>query len=537
MAVARYGETAASCFPWPRSRAAANTYPGTGFPGRELAVTTFRKLGAHSATYAATTLLQKAATFLLMPVYTLYLDPTAFGTLAIVTAVNGFLSIVFTLGLTGAVARFYFEYREDHTALAEFWGSIFVFVILLSLLMGAVLLLIGPWVLRPFIGDVPFWPFMALGIITTCFQPLFTTFLTLLQTRNQAIQYSVVSIANFLLTTVLTIVLVVLKQWGATGALTATLVSSAIFFAISMYLLRSDVRLCLRWRYLREAFAYSLPQVPHSVASQATAMADRLILNSRLGTAAAGLYSVGAMIAMVVEVAAYSVNRAYFPVSMSAMKSMDPVQLGRMRVLGSLVVAGFCLLGAAVAAFGPELVHLLTTPAFSGATQVIPVLVFGGVSSALYYLLVNVLFFDRHAVKLLPVCTLTGATLNVTLALLLIPRFNLMGAAVANLLAQAFATVLVGVIGRRFDPVQWDYGRYGMAIAVSFAVTLSLSRLVGVGWTVLALAKVSCLLILAILLGTILWRRPLILADAVVQLLQRRPDRAAALFMPARAST
>ncbi|MBS3962529.1 MAG: oligosaccharide flippase family protein [Sandarakinorhabdus sp.] len=74
------------------------------------AVNKLRLLGSNSAIYAGTSLLQKGLAFLLLPLYTLYLDPQAYGVFAIVTAVHGLLSIVFTLGLTGAVTRFYFEF-------------------------------------------------------------------------------------------------------------------------------------------------------------------------------------------------------------------------------------------------------------------------------------------------------------------------------------------------------------------------------------------------------------------------------------------
>jgi O-antigen/teichoic acid export membrane protein len=500
-------------------------------------VTILRRLGTNSAIYASTNVMQKGAAFLLMPLYTLYLDPAAYGILAIVTAVNGFLSIAFTLGLTGAVTRFYFEYQDDAATLAEFWGSIVSFVMLLSVLVGGVLLVIGDRLLRPFIGEVPFWPYVALGVIATFFQPFFTTFLVVLQTRNKAGQYAFISLAHFFLTTAFTVAFVVFLRWGVTGALVATVAATIVFFALSLYLMRSEVRFCLNWRFLREALTYSLPQIPHSLASQTTAMADRLILNSKLGTAAAGIYSVGAMIAMVVEVAANSVNRAYVPLSMSALKSRNPSELAQLRTIGSLVVAGFCLIGAAIGAFGRELVWLLTTAAFSGAAAVIPILVFGGVATAIYYILVNVFFFDRSAINLLPICTLSAAILNVSLALMLVPRFGLIGAAAANLIAQTLAAVLVGVIGRRFDPVEWDYGRYVMAFIIGLGCALYLGSLDPGGMLLTITLKLGGLVICAILLGSILWRRPFVLADAVFWLARRRPDRAAALFTRTKATT
>jgi O-antigen/teichoic acid export membrane protein len=336
------------------------------------AVSKLRLLGTNSAIYAGTSLLQKGSAFLLLPLYTLYLDPQAYGVLAIVTAVNGLLSIVFTLGLTGAVTRFYFEFEDQPAELAEFWGSILVCVLLLSTAVGGVLLVFGETLLRPIIGAVPFWPYVALGVMAAFFQPFFTVFLSVLQTRNQAARYALVSLAHFALTTLLTIVLVVVFHQGVLGALQATLAAAAVFFGVSLWLLRKDITPCLRWRHLRPAFAYGLPQIPHAAASQVTATTDRLILNAQVGTATAGVYAVGAMMALVVEVAAQSVNRAYMPLSMAALKSGAAAELEQLRGLGALVVAGFCLLGAGLGLFARELVWLFASPAFAPAARPAP---------------------------------------------------------------------------------------------------------------------------------------------------------------------
>lgn len=494
------------------------------------AVSKLRLLGTNSAIYAGTSLLQKGSAFLLLPLYTLYLDPQAYGVLAIVTAVNGLLSIVFTLGLTGAVTRFYFEFQDQPEQLAEFWGSIVVCVLLLSTAVGGALLMFGETLLRPIIGEVPFWPYFALGLMAVFFQPFFTTFLSVLQTRNQAARYALVSLAHFVLTTALTIVLVVVLKQGVLGALQATLAGSAVFFAVSLWLLRKDITPCLRWRHLRPAFAYGLPQIPHAAASQVTATTDRLILNAQVGTATAGVYAVGAMMALVVEVAAQSVNRAYMPLSMAALKSGAAAELEQLRGLGALVVAGFCLLGAGIGLFGRELVWLFVSPAFAPAASVVPLLAFGGVASAIYYLLVNVLFFDRAAIRYLPLGTLAAAGLNVGLALLLVPRFGLMGAAWATLLAQALATVLIGTIAHRFDPVRWDHTRYALAFGISLGLTLGMGNLNLGGEGLDIAARLGALAALGLLLGAVLWGRPLILAEALVRLLARQPAAAFALF-------
>jgi O-antigen/teichoic acid export membrane protein len=180
---------------------------------------------------------------------------------------------------------------------------------------------------------------------------------------------------------------------------------------------------------------------------------------------------------------------------------------------------------------------LIAAPAFFAAASIVPVLIFGGVAGAIYYLFVNVLFYDRKAVRLLPVGTLTAAALNVGLALTLIPRLGLIGGAVANLLAQILSTVLIAAIARRFDPIKWDYGRYALVFASSLGASLWLSSLDLGGPIVAGLTKLTGLAGLAVATGLILWRRPFIFADAAVRLLRCRPSEAAALFMSARATT
>lgn len=481
-------------------------------------------LGKNSLIYSATNMLQKGSAFLLMPLYTIYMSPADFGIIAVTTSINGFLSIFFTFALTSAITRFYFDYREDPEALAEFWGTIITAVGLLSIAGAAALLIWGPSLLSGLLGDVPFWPFMALGVITSAFQPLFTTYLAVLQTRNQAGLYSLFSLSNFLLTTALTIGFVVIGKQGAQGALVAVLISAVASALASLWMLRRDFRLLLRLDYLRLAFGYSLPQIPHSVASQVTATTNRLMLNTYLGATSTGLFSVGAMLALAVEVIAQSVNRAYVPLSMEALKQGRAKDYAQIQAMGSAIVVVFCMLGAAIASFSEEILMLLTASEFWPAHTIVGPLVFGGVASAVYYLVVNILFFDRSATKYLPLGTMTAAISNVSLNLWLIPRYGLMGAAVATVIAQVLATVLVASIGSRFDPVRWPLGRFLLAIGIAAGCSMALSAVVWGHLIIAVIAKVIGLVGIGLLISSLFWHDPLTLVKAIGNMVKRRHD-------------
>lgn len=496
-------------------------------------VNLIRQLGTNSSIYAVTNLLQKGAAFLLLPLYTRYLDPSAYGVLAVVTAINALLGVLFTLGLTSAVTRFYFEHEHEPRVLAEFWGSVLTFVLLVSALLAGALLLAGETLLRPLAGDIAFWPFIAIGVATSFFQPFFATFLAVLQTRNQSLRFAAISLAHFALLSVLTVVLVVVQERGAFGALLATLVATGCFFVVSLVALRKQLRPGLQWRHLKPALAYSLPLVPHSVASQATAFADRLVLNRFMGTAQAGIYAVGAMVSMVVEVAAQSVNRAYVPLSMAALKRGEARDFLQIEALGTVTISVFCLLGAGIGSFGPEIMMLLAAPRFAQAAHVVPWLAFAGVANGFYLLFVNVLFYERRAVRLVPVGTVVAGVASIALSLLLVPRYGLHGAAWSALAAQVLATMLIAMLAQRFDPVRWRYGVYGVAFASALTMTCVLAT-IGPSLSGIAI-KLGALLVLAVWLGALLWGQPLILARATLCALRARPDAAAELLYSVRA--
>src|ERR1044071_7434853 len=84
-----------------------------------------RRLGRHSAIYGLGGLVSRVLATILLPLYTHYLPPNAYGRVEIITAATAVLAIVLQLGIASAFFRFYFDARETDEKLTvirtSFW--------------------------------------------------------------------------------------------------------------------------------------------------------------------------------------------------------------------------------------------------------------------------------------------------------------------------------------------------------------------------------------------------------------------------------
>ena len=458
----------------------------------------------------------------MLPLYTRYLTPSDYGIMSVVTSISGFLSILFMLSLNGAMSRFYFDYRDNPSLLKEFWGTVLTFILILSISLGVILLATGEFLLKPAIGEIPFWPFVAMGVGTVIFQPFFNIYLSLLQTTEQSFAYSIYSIAQFLLTVLIVISLVVFAGWGAAGPLTATLLVAILFFFISSWRMRNQIKFGVKWKFLKEALRYSLPLVPHTLSGQLSSVVGRIFLNSMISTASAGLYNIGFAFGSIMATISGSVNRAYVPVSMDVLSTKDPQQMDQLKKTGIVLIVFYCLIGTAISLFSKEIIMIFTTKSFYESYTVVPFLTFAFVLHGIYYVLSNILFFIKSATGFVAIGTFTGSFVNIILSIFLIPILGLIGAAVSYLVAEGIMLLIVASIGHRYDKIKWPYFLIIIIFFISLLVSVGSIFLKNHGLYEMIALKLLAMSFLFFLFNYLVWRDGLYLGRFFCQIVRKK---------------
>ncbi len=385
------------------------------------------KIITNSALYSFTTLLQKGASFFLLPLYTAFLTPEDYGIVNVVTSVSSFMAVLIMMALNGAATRFHYK-NSDETYRKVMWGTITTIVFISSFGWGAVFFTFHHFLVDPFIGEVDFFPFAVIGLANTIITPMYLLFQSYLQASQNAAHYSINTLSNFLTHVALAILFIAYFRFGALGMLLSNVITSLLFFVYVLITYIPHITVGINRSIGKAALKYSLPLLPHQISIWSAGTIDRLFLNGYRGKAVTGIYSVGQQFGSVVGTIAFSVNQAFVPWFFQMIEKGEE-GIRKIEKMGMFAVVGYSLIAFSISLFAPEILKVMVSESFREAWQVIPILTFAFVFHGVYFFFINILFVkDTNWVFSV---TVGAMFVNVIMNILLVPAWGFWGAAIA----------------------------------------------------------------------------------------------------------
>jgi O-antigen/teichoic acid export membrane protein len=452
-----------------------------------------RRLATTGAAYTAASILSKVIAVALLPLYTRYLTTEDYGAAEILFAAVVSASIIVRLGLIEAILRFYYLDDEDpgrvvrSTFAGLFWLSTLGVLIALPL-AGPLseLLLPHPEKLG---GSAP--ELVRIAIVGLWVLTMWEFMLTLFRLEERARAFFATTILNVVAAIGLTVVLVVGLDEGARGLLIGSYATGAAF-VVGLIALRWR-RLSLRFdpALLRRLFRFGLPTMPAEVSLYALNFADRLIIARSLGLAEAGLYSLGVKFAQAVNVLVRGFQLAWPPLAYSIRD--DDEARGVYATVVTLFVAGCSFVVAGMWLFSRWIVRALADPKFFDSYEVIGLIAVAVTLYALYLVLVVILGRTGRTEFNLP-AAFAALVVNVGLNLLLVPRLEIVGAALALVASYLVVLGLMYAFTQRLFPVPYEWGRL-------LRVVLSVAAIVGIAELLVPTEGLDGLLLRAALLA------------------------------------
>ena len=426
---------------------AAIVSPEVEFPDTPAEPTVGRRLLHGTLVYGATNFGLKGLNFGLVVLYTRFLTPADFGTVALAEVIAAMVAAVSSMGLTAAMQPLYFSYVGERTMLRKcistllrFGAGATVFFLAISLLGGAFLTSAAGF-------RVVFFPYIAVALGTMAALQLVDYRLVLYQIEEKPVSYAALTAACCGLTAVATVYRVILLRGGALGLLSGKLTGAVLTLCLAVWLSRH--RLDGGWKksFVREALPLSLPLVPHLLLALGLVAADRLILQRYRSMEEVGLYSLAYTFGMMMFLVTASVAQAWSPVFYRMASQGESKRLA----IGSVLSAILLLLGA-VAVFGLAIadpfIRGVLDPRYWQAGPLVPLVIGGYLFHAVFALFQMSALHVRKA-QFVWVVSILALIANLALNFAWDPKWGMYGAAWATTVAYAVEGLLMYVYAQR----------------------------------------------------------------------------------------
>ncbi|MCB9068375.1 MAG: polysaccharide biosynthesis C-terminal domain-containing protein [Calditrichae bacterium] len=436
-----------------------------------------KRTATHSAIFALGKLGSKLVGFILLPIYTEALLPEQYGVLGLLEVVELLFVHLLSLALQTALFRWY-TLSDDLAQKKSYVFSITTLLILITLGLLPFVIYGGDMISSFLLDSSAYGNYFLYLYASISFQILGKIPLTLLRIEEKSFYFAVLILIQFLISLLLNIYYVVFLGMGVAGILIASAISNGVILLLLIPYLFNRMSFNFATPELKSMILYSLPLMFAAITSTILSLGDRFILTKISTLEMVGLYSLGFKLSNVLKV--FIVDSFFLGLPIIGWRVVKEDSNPKRFFSKTMTYLVFVLLwiGLAVSAFAKGVIQILATdPLYWGAHKVVPLLVLGIVLMSIQ----RMIFFQLEIVrktKLIPLLVSSVLIVNILLNLMLIPLFNMVGAAFANVLSNLASALLAYFVAQKFYPIKYEIRRLlvlAFVALVLYSITLLLN--------------------------------------------------------------
>lgn len=394
--------------------------------------------------YLGASVLARAGSIILIPLYTRRLSVEAYGDYALAQTLVAILPTVFTLGLASAIFRFF--YAGDDAESRERTASLVSWLVALSLGAGA-----AAEVLALALGQSGAtlrgrWELSCI-VIASVGSAIASVPHVYLRAEGRPLAAAAFQLGQFGANASSGLILVAVLDRGLRGVIESMALSAALLGGASLVFILKRLRGRLDRTVLKEALQFSIPFIPHLLASWMMGSTDRWTMKGVGLERDLGGYSLASTLVTPANMVVTAFADADNPRQGAAFRErgLDGLRALLTRTRISYVLATIVPAVALVASV--PLIAILIGKDFVPALKLVPFLLVASVMDALYYPSANFIYYTSKT-RFVPIATGTGALVSLGLNLVLVPFMGVRGAIAARIAGAAARTAVMTLAAR-----------------------------------------------------------------------------------------
>lgn len=424
--------------------------------------------------YLVSSILTKGIGIVLLPVYTHYLEPEAFGILSTLNSVAGILPMFVSLALDSAFSRLYHDYKTSLEQVSILLSTLFWFI----LIYGSLLVLICIITSELWFEDllmIPSYPYIYLSFIPVLLNQLSLLGKGILNVTLETKKTAIVDVISSIINGSLSVMLMSIWQLGIIGRLTGIAIASIYMIAFYVWYLSKNqyLRLTFSKKMFIQSIKYSAPLIPYVASVWIGTLSDRLILSIHGGFEKVGIYSLAFQFAIIIYLLGDGFTRVTNVLIMSGIiadKEKTIVNISNY----SLILWVIMLTGVfGIYLFAKDLVWLLVPKYYEGAYLLIPIISLTYIFGIQSRFFTDILLTYKRS-SLITIGIIFSSIVNLILNLILIPLFGGLGAALATVLSGFTAFLFYYYKSQKLLKVDFLY----IKMIINFIIILTLILIV-----------------------------------------------------------
>lgn len=387
-----------------------------------------------SAVYLLISLVQKGLAFITSPIFVRMMTSAEYGE----------MSVYYTdAQLIGTIAMFSLSAGCFDVGMQDFKNNRSQFLFSLLILSNCITILTGAimFLLYPVIGGLLKISKVLLiaMLVEFMLQPAFSFWA---RSERYIYNYKLPALITILGAVVSSILSIIAVYLFVNNKVEARVLASAIsmlpIYIFFWVYIAKKANFHFNWKYIKFAFLFNFPLIPHYLSSFVLNSSDRLMIINLCGSTEAAYYSLAYNVAAIVTIVWASINSALVPYVFDKYEKKDYTSVSN-HVLPILTLFSiFCLL---VILLGPEVIKILGTEEYYESVFVIPSVVGGIFFQALYALFTNILYYIKKP-KTVMWASISAALLNIILNYFFINMFGYIAAGYTTLVCFLLQAVL-----------------------------------------------------------------------------------------------
>ena len=385
----------------------------------------------------------KGMSFITTPIFTRLMEIEDYGTTSVFVSWESIISIFATLSLAGGVYNVaQTKYEDDIEGYTSTMISL-TFIASLLVYTGCIVFnIFFPYV---FELSTPFLVFMWIQTFTNAVISFWLIRRRFIYDYKSVIAYT---FANSLLSPAIAIVAILLFPDHAAYAKVVGAGIAGILFGIVLCVISCvKGRKAYSGKYWGYALKFNLPLIPHYLSSTLLYSNAKLMINSMVGKAEAGIYGIANSITGLISIITQAINFALIPYTVQSVKAKNYKGLKNTVSVCTLLVSVVCL---GVMLFAREGILIFATEEYLDAVWFIPPLTMATLFSFIYGIVGNILFCYEKTWQMSAI-TIVCAVINLILNFFCITYFGYIAAGYTTLLCAAIQMLSYYFVVKRYE--------------------------------------------------------------------------------------